>query len=123
MIVGVIRPCRTLIEPDIMLGAAFACHIVQKPASGICATERFRQQRNGPEPDFGEVNRLSKSIEVIRRPPSHNFRFARDSPATDSSSTRESCILGIVIELRIDCGAWVTLFPGNCSTYGFVDIH
>ena len=51
-------------------------------------------------------------------------RVARDSPATDSGSTRESCILGIVIELlRIDRGGWVALFPGNCSTYGFVDIH
>ena len=49
---------------------------------------------------------------------------ARHSPATDSSSTRESCILGIVIELlRIDRGGWVALFPGNCSTYGFVDIR
>ena len=28
-----------------------------------------------------------------------NFPIARHSPATDSSSTRESCILGIVIEL------------------------
>jgi len=53
-----------------------------------------------------------------------HFRLARHSPATDSSSTRESCILGIVIELlRIDRGGWVALFPGNCSTYGFVDIH
>ena len=26
--------------------------VSQKPASGTCATERFRQQRNGPERDF-----------------------------------------------------------------------
>ena len=51
-------------------------------------------------------------------------RVAPSLVATDSSSTRESCILGIVIELlRIDRGGWVALFPGNCSTYGFVDIH
>ena len=50
--------------------------------------------------------------------------YAPSLVATDSSSTRESCILGIVIELlRIDRGGWVALFPGNCSTYGFVDIH
>ena len=35
-IVYAIRPCRTLIEPGTMLRAAFACYIVQKPASGKC---------------------------------------------------------------------------------------
>src|SRR5207249_171755 len=51
-------------------------------------------------------------------------RVAPSLVATDSSSTRESCILGIVIELlRMNRGGWVALLPGNCSTYGFVDIH
>jgi hypothetical protein len=77
-----------------------------------------------PHSDESAKNGSVTAARIRIRPVVDHFWFARHSPATDSSSTHESCILGIVIELlRIDRGGWVALFPGNRSTYGFVDIH
>ena len=47
-IVYAIRPCRTLIEPGTMLRAAFACYIVQKPASRNFGLARHLTAANFP---------------------------------------------------------------------------
>ena len=38
-----------------MLRAAFACHVVQKPASRSCVGEGSREQRDGPDADFWTI--------------------------------------------------------------------
>jgi len=41
-----------------MLRAAFACHIVPKPASGTCATAGL-PNTDGPDEDFGQARRTA----------------------------------------------------------------
>jgi len=89
------QACRNLTDLDTMLRAAFACHIVQKPACGTCATERSHQQRNGSEADFGttagsriygwgvlrqsDVSRLHKRPAKLPRTSFGQLREAGDS--------------------------------------------
>src|SRR5580700_2436393 len=57
----------------------FARHTVQKTASGTCATERSRLQRNGPEEDFRGVRGCTSTSRAfpVNLTTLPNFRLAR----------------------------------------------
>ena len=90
------QACRNLTDLDTMLRAAFACHIVQKPASRTCAAVGFLQQRNVPQPDLDNcrkphlrVGRFSSNC--LRHP---QFVNARRHQRTNFLEGRLSSISG-----------------------------
>ena len=50
------QACRNLTDLDTMLRAAFACHIVEKPASRTWGAAVSPEFRDGLEPDFGTTS-------------------------------------------------------------------
>jgi hypothetical protein len=67
------QACRNLTDLDTMLRAAFACHIVQKPACGTCAREglpnNVMDQKKTSGPRQWEFVLAHTALTVAGRPP------------------------------------------------------
>src|SRR5208283_4483438 len=66
--------------PDIVLRAAFACHIGPKRRSGRSSSGLTHDAAKGTEPDFWGALRLARprTTSAIQFPISHNLRIVRD---------------------------------------------